>query len=77
MAWCSLLCNITTQEVLSKDEIRLYTPYNNFVLLHLKKGSNQLKLKLLRRTEQMTFAIGFRRYEGCHWHWSRWCTDLI
>lgn len=69
--WCN------EEEVMSKDEIRLYTPYNNFVLLHLKKGCNKLMLKLLRRTDQMTFAIGFRLYEGCHWHWSKWCTDLI
>ena len=69
--WCN------GQEILSRDEIRLYTPYNNFTMLHLKKGKNQLMLKLLRRTEQMKFAIGFRNYDGCHWHWSKWCTDLM
>ena len=70
-----LWCN--DEEIISKDEIRLYTPYNNFALLHLKNGKNIILLKLLRRTEHVAFAIGFRQYEGCHWHWSKWCTDLI
>lgn len=60
----------------SRDEIRLWTPYNNFELLDLKKGENVIVLKLLRRTEQLKFSFGFRRYNGNHWHRSKWHTDL-
>lgn len=62
--------------VLKKDEIRLWTPYNNFTCAELKKGINEISVKLLRRTERLKFSIGFRRYVGCHWHRSRWHTDL-
>lgn len=62
--------------VLKKDEIRLWTPYNNFTCAELKKGINEISVKLLRRTESLKFSIGFRRYEDCHWHRSRWHTDL-
>ena len=63
--------------VLEKDEIRLWTPYNNFALIELKEGKNDIVIKLLRRTEKLQFSIGFRNYDGCHWHRSRWCTDLV
>lgn len=62
--------------VLEKDEIRLWTPYNNFTLIDLNKGENEIVIKLLRRTEQLRFSIGFRNYDGVHWHRSKWCTDL-
>lgn len=62
--------------VLEKDEIRLWTPYNNFTLIDLKKGENEIVVKLLRRTEKLKFAIGLRIYDGGHWHRSKWCTDL-
>ena len=60
----------------SRDEIRYWTPYNNFELLDLKEGENTIVLKLLRRTENLRFSIGFRQYDGCHWHRSKWHTDL-
>mgnify|MGYP006864386121 CR=1 FL=1 len=59
-----------------KDEIRVYTPYNNFCLADLKEGKNKITLKLLRRTESLKFSLGLRIYDGNHWHRSRWCTDL-
>lgn len=61
---------------LEKDEIRLWTPYNNFTLLDLKKGENEMVIKLLRRTESLKFAIGFRKYDGNHWHKCKWHTNL-
>ena len=64
-------------DVLEKDEIRLWTPYNNFTLIDLKKGENEIGVKLLRRTENLKFSIGFRIYDGGHWHKSKWCTDLM
>ena len=62
--------------VLEKDEIRLWTPYNNSSLVKLKKGENHIIIKLLRRTEHLKFSIGFRNYDGNHWHRCKWCTDL-
>lgn len=67
---------VNGQEVLKKDEIRLWTPYNNFCLIDLKKGENKISVKLLKRTEKLKFGIGFRIYDGNHWHRSKWCTDL-
>ena len=62
--------------LLEKDEIRVWTPCNNCVLVPLKKGKNEMVLKLLRRTESLKFSIGLRKYEGEHFHRKRWCTDL-
>ncbi|NLB82534.1 MAG: ADP-ribosylglycohydrolase family protein [Clostridiaceae bacterium] len=69
------LC-VNGEKVLEKDEIRLWTPQNNFCLIELKKGENKVSLKLLRRTESLKFSIGFRIYNGEHWHKNKWCTDL-
>lgn len=63
-------------EVLKKDEMRLWTPYNNAALVHLKEGTNAFALKLLRRGELLRFSIGFRKYEGKHWHQQRWLVDM-
>lgn len=63
------------EEILSKDEIRMYTPYNNFCLANLKAGKNTIVLKLLRRANSVEFALGLRRYTGQHWHRSEWITD--
>ena len=64
------------KEILSKDEIRIYTPYNNFCLADLKKGKNRIVIKLLRRAESLNFAFGIRKYDGNHWHRSKWHTDI-
>ena len=68
---------VNGKDMLQKDEIRLWTPYNNFTLIDLKEGENEIILKLLRRTEHLRFSIGFRIYDGGHWHRSKWCTDLL
>jgi len=62
--------------VIARDEIRYWTPYNNFELINLKKGTNRIVLKLLRRTERLKFSIGFRMYDGSHWHRSHWHIDM-
>ncbi len=67
---------LNSEEILSKDEIRMYTPYNNFCLANLKAGKNTIVLKLLRRANSVEFALGLRRYTGQHWHRSEWITDL-
>lgn len=61
---------------LEKDEIRLWTPYNNYQTVHLKKGKKQIIIKLLKRTESMKLSFAFRKYEGEHFHRKRWITDL-
>lgn len=65
------------EEILSKDETRIYTPYNNFCLADLKEGKNKIVLKLLRRAETVDFALGIRKYDGNHWHRSKWHTDIF
>lgn len=67
---------INGERIAEKDEIRLWTPYNNCVLIHLEKGENEIILKLLKRTESMKFSIGMKKYNGEHFHRTRWCTDL-
>ena len=67
---------VNGEDVLAKDEIRLWTPYNNFTMIELKEGENEFLVKLLQRTESLKFSLGFRIYNGNHWHRSRWCTDL-
>lgn len=68
---------VNGNNVIEKDEIRLWTPYNNFTLVELNKGKNEIVIKLLKRTEILKFAVGFRQYNGNHWHRSKWCTDLM
>lgn len=68
--------SVNDQEILKKDEIRLWTPYNNLCFVDLKEGENEIALKLLKRTKTLDFSIGFRTYDGNHWHRSKWCTDL-
>lgn len=67
---------VNGEDVLAKDEIRLWTPYNNFTLINLNEGENEIIVKLLRRTEMLKFSLGLRIYDGNHWHRSKWCTDL-
>lgn len=67
---------VNGETVLEKDEMRLWTPYNNFTLITLNEGENEIVVKLLRRTEKLKFSLGLRTYDGNHWHRSKWCTDL-
>ena len=67
---------INDEKKLCYDEMRLWTPYNHYELVRLKKGKNRIVLKLLRRGEQFRFSLGFRKYDGEHFHKKRWCTDL-
>jgi ADP-ribosylglycohydrolase len=62
--------------VLEKDEIRLWTPYNNSNLVHVKQGKNTIRIKLLRRTENLRFSLAFRLYNGVHYHRNRWIVDM-
>ena len=67
---------VNGNEVLTRDEIRAYSPYNNFCLVELNKGKNEFVLKLLRRADTMRFSLGIRKYNGNHWHRSPWLTDV-
>lgn len=70
-----LVCMVNNEVFLEKDEMRLWTPYNNFTLIDLEKGANEIVVKLLRRGEKLKCSIGFRQYDGNHWHKSKWCTE--
>lgn len=67
---------VNGENVLECDEMRMWTPYNNFTLVNLNKGENDITVKLLRRTDRLKFSVGFRQYDGNHWHRSKWCIDL-
>ena len=67
---------VNQQLVMERDEIRLWTPYNNYQVMQLKKGCNTIVIKLLKRTSNMEFSVGYRRYEGEHFHRKRWITDM-
>ena len=68
---------VNGREVIRKDEVRLWTPYNHYFIVDLKKGENEIVLKLLRRTETLKFGFGFRKNEGEFFHRKRWYTDLV
>lgn len=67
---------VNQELVMERDEIRLWTPFNNYELIRLAKGENEIVLKLLRRTESLKFSFGLRKYEGEHFHRKRWYTDF-
>jgi len=65
------------KHLISRDEIRLWTPYNSAVRTTFRKGRNHLMLKVLRRTDAFRFSIGIRRNrEGRYYHAARWHADL-
>lgn len=69
---------INNEEIISKDEMRIYTPYNNSCYANLKKGKNKIVLKLLSRAEKLEFAFGIRIADGeNHWHRTKWHTDIV
>ena len=44
----------------------------------LKEGENEIEVKLLRRTENLKFGMGFRICDGeSHWHRTKWHTDIF
>ena len=66
------------EQLISRDEIRLWTPYNSAVRTTFRAGRNHLVLKVLRRTDAFRFSMGIRRNrEGRYYHASRWHTDLV
>ena len=62
--------------VITKDEMRLWTPFNNYALIELNEGENEIVVKLLRRSDNLKFSIGYRIYDVRHWHQCRWHTDF-
>lgn len=67
---------INQELVMERDEIRLWTPYNNYQVVPLKKGRNTVVIKLVKRTAALEFSLGYRKYEGEHFHRKRWITDM-
>lgn len=69
---------LNKKKVIERDEIRLWTPYNNSALVRFKKGANHIVIKLLRRTENLKFSIGIRQsLSAAGYHGQRWYTDLV
>ncbi len=50
--------------VAEEDECVMWAPFNNAYRVSLKKGPNQLLLKLLKRREGLRFTLGFRAAAG-------------
>jgi ADP-ribosylglycohydrolase len=48
------------------DESIWWTPFNNAPKIRLRKGKNQLLLKLLKRSDTLKFTIGFRDLSTGH-----------
>lgn len=67
---------INGENVIERDEMRLWTPFNNYALVNLKEGENEIIIKLLRRGEMLKFTAGFKIYDGNHWHGCRWHTEF-
>lgn len=68
---------VNSKLVMTRDECRLWTPYNNYLIVHFTKGANTISLKLLRRTEILKFSIALRNYDGEHFHRKRYFNELI
>ena len=63
------------------DESVWWTPFNNTPKIRLRKGRNQLLLKLLKRSDLLKFTIGFREMATPHgyggaFNWQDWIVDL-
>jgi len=59
------------------DEQNCWTPFNHYFVSRLNKGENRVVLKLLRRSDNLKFSLGFREYiEGKHFNCLDWCIDL-
>lgn len=48
------------EKVAEEDECTMWAPYNNVYRIHLKRGENDLLLKLVRHREGAQFTLGFR-----------------
>ena len=46
--------------VAEEDETVWWAPFNNYTVVHLRKGENQLLLKLLKRGNEHHFTLGLR-----------------
>lgn len=71
------ICWVNGEQVIKRDEMRIWTPINNFAAVSLREGSNTIVLKLLRRTEQLRFSFAFREHQGQHHHKQQWVTNLF
>jgi ADP-ribosylglycohydrolase len=64
------------------DESVWWTPHNNAPRIRLKTGTNRLLLKLLKRSDELKFTIGFRETATPHGfgdkflNWQDWIVDL-
>lgn len=66
---------INDELVLEKNEIRMWSPYNNYQLCKFKEGRNTISLKLIRNTDKFDFSIAPRIHDGEFFHVKRWFID--
>jgi len=61
-----------------REEYVWWAPFNNVVEVQLRKGPNQILVKLLRRGETVRFTLGFRvpPSPGKKFHASDWAVDM-
>jgi hypothetical protein len=62
--------------VAEKNEVLMWSPFNNVLQVRLKKGPNRLLLKLLKRSDTLRFTLGFRGGRSDLFHVCDWLTDL-
>ncbi len=67
---------VNKELVAEKDEMRMWTPYNNSVQVDFKMGENEIVIKLIRRTNLPLFSLGIRNHNNTHWHRQQWKTGL-
>jgi hypothetical protein len=63
------------------DETIWWTPFNNNSRIRLRKGKNQLLLKLLKRSDTLRFTFGLRETDtphgrGNYFNFQDWAIDL-
>ncbi len=70
---------VNGQLIAEEDEQTWWTPFNNSYRVTLRQGPNRLLLKLLKRSDEMRFTLGFRadtRAWRPHHNGEDWLVDL-
>jgi hypothetical protein len=74
---CSYRLYLNGSIVSEKDEATCWTPFNTKILVNLKKGPNQVFLKLVRHgDEKIHFTMGFRANTRGDGNSEDWLVDL-
>lgn len=66
---------VNDELVYQQNQTRLWSPFNNANLINLKKGENNISLKLIRNTDKFDFSFALRKYDGMTFNRNRWYLD--